>query len=389
MSPVRGFFRRSLRGRITWGVGLLMAALGLLLFVYLASLPYLLIPTAEQQVLVAPGPTSANGPPAPTTPSLSPPLHLVAVAHHAQQRFWWYGLLGTLALVALATAWTYVLTGRFLRSLFRLQHTVNQLDVRNLPPRLPEFGPEEEVRDLTAAYNRFLARVREVLDAHQRFVADAAHELRSPLATLRIQTAVLHQGTDLTPAERAQLWQEVDATLSHMTRTLEGLLLLLRQPPPPDSWPTLAFDQLVRQVVRSMQPLAQALRITLQLDRAEAVWLRGEPRALQAVVRNLVDNALRYNDPGGAVHVRVYPQGPWAVLEVADTGWGIPPEEQALVFQRFFRGQRAQAEDGSGLGLALVQTWVQHHQGQVDVRSTVGQGSVFIVRLPRLNPPPA
>ena len=372
----------SLRLRLTVGVSVLIAVLGLGMLVYIANVPYWAVtlhsPQPQTQVFIAPGGTSVSPPPA-NEPAAG--IVVPGVSLREQANFWRYGLLGVAVMVAVGALAAYILVGYLLRSLESLRRTVSALSPDALPLRLPTFGREQEVQELTAAYNRFLRKVHHLLDAQRRFAADAAHELRSPLSTLRMQFGVLRHPESLTPAERQQTLSDMEAVLDGMVQTVESLLLLAQEPTPA-TWQDVRLADLVRTVLADVRPLAQSKGVALEADLAPEVVVRGEPRWLAVVVRNLLENAVRYNSAGGQVHVRLAAQGGQAVLQVSDTGWGIPEEEQPFIFQRFFRGEQARRVEGNGLGLALVEALVRHHGGRVSVQSTVGKGSVFTVTLP-------
>ena len=372
----------SLRLRLTVSVSVLIAVLGLGMLVYIANVPYWAVtlhsPQPQSQVFIAPGGANVSPSP-PNEPAAG--LVVPGVSLREQANFWRYGLLGVAVMVAVGALAAYLLVGYLLRSLESLRRTVSALSPDALPLTLPIFGREQEVQELTAAYNRFLRKVHHLLDAQRRFAADAAHELRSPLSTLRMQFGVLRHPESLTPTERRQTLSDMEAVLDGMVQTVESLLLLAQEPDPA-TWQEVRLADLVRTVLADVQPLAQSKGVALEADLAPEVVVRGEPRWLAVVVRNLLENAVRYNSAGGQVHVRLAAQGGQAVLRVSDTGWGIPEEERPFIFQRFFRGEQARKVEGNGLGLALVEALVRHHGGRVSVQSTVGKGSVFTVTLP-------
>jgi two-component system sensor histidine kinase SenX3 len=146
----------------------------------------------------------------------------------------------------------------------------------------------------------------------------------------------------------------------------------------------LSLDVVIGQVLDDMAELAYASGVKLRLSGASDVMVYGNAALLSRVFGNLVENGIRYNRPGGEVAVAVQQFGEWAVVTVTDTGVGISPQEQARIFERFYRVDetRAQHKGGTGLGLAIVAHIVQSHAGQIDVRSTPGAGSTFTVKLP-------
>ena len=263
--------------------------------------------------------------------------------------------------------------GSALRPVARVRAQVAARQPDDLSPVSGE-GLPEEVAPLVEELNLLFVRVRRAFEAQQHFVADAAHELRSPLAALKLQVQGLRRaGAAGDEAARAQAVQRLNAGIDRATRLVEQLLALARQeahaaggavPAPVD------LRALVREAVEEMLPAAAARRIDLGLARADAVVLPGHADALRILLRNLLDNAIKYTPEGGRVDVTLHapPEG-GARLAVQDSGPGLPPSERERVLDRFYRapaapgGAQAEGEPatGSGLGLAIVRAVAQWH----------------------------
>ena len=378
-------FQRSLRLRLSLYTGLILLGLGGTLFVHFLLLPHWLVTRSLSQELyfyeVSPLPA-----PQPKKKAHPFPEFLVVTQSALQSRtlFWLYGLGGTVGFTLLAMLFTYVMTRRALQPLEQLRNVVSRLSPQALPSQLPLFSADEEIVSLTQAYNLMLDKVHQTLQAHKQFVADAAHELRSPLATLRIQMATLAQWEHLNPQERRQILQDIQDMLQQMERTVSSLLLLLHEPDV-RFVETVDLAHLTKQVIDEFQKQARHLGIHLSKDIDEAPALvKGYRPLLRVVLRNLIENALLYNDPGGSVTVQTRVHSRYVLLQICDTGWGISPDELPYIFERFYRGQKAQKKPGSGLGLAVVKRIVTLHQGHIEVISEPGRGSCFRLRLPRL-----
>ena len=259
--------------------------------------------------------------------------------------------------------------GHALEPLGRLTTLVKARRVNALDA-LPESGLPEEVQPLVQALNELLGRLSAVLERERAFVADAAHELRTPLTALHLQMAMLSRAS--AESERTAAMGTLSAGVQRAIRLVEQLLALARQEPRigvPHA--PVRLDDLAREVVRELVPLADAGSIDLGVAAAQPATVEGDADALRTLLRNLVDNAVRYTPAGGRVDVAVEASAGGAVLTVTDDGPGIPPEERARVFDRFYR--RAGTEPlGSGLGLAIVSTIATAHAATVALSDGAG-----------------
>jgi two-component system OmpR family sensor kinase/two-component system sensor histidine kinase QseC len=286
-------------------------------------------------------------------------------------------LLPLAPLMALAVWW---LAARTLSPLRRVAADVRRRDAQSLEP-LPTGGLPDEVAPLVQALNALLGRLGRSLDNQRAFVADAAHELRSPLTALKLQLQLLRRAGD--EASRASAIDELGAGIDRAGRLVEQLLTLARSEPgaPPGVRETLDLGELAREVLADAHPLARARGSELVLEAATPVAVSGERHALGALVRNLVDNALRYSPPGSTVTLRVRAEPDAAVLEVDDPGPGIPATERERVFDRFYR-RAAGGGEGTGLGLAIVRSVAQGHGASVALDDSPAGGLRVTVRFP-------
>jgi two-component system OmpR family sensor kinase len=236
--------------------------------------------------------------------------------------------------------------------------------------------------------NLLFGRVRTAFEAQQHFVADAAHELRSPLAALKLQVLSLERAQD--DAARSVAIGRVTAGIERATRLVEQLLVLARQEGSVDDvrLDRVNLSDLVKRTLGDMAGLAQARQIDLGLEHADDVAVDGQPDALIILMRNLVDNAIKYTPAGGTVDIelRRIPAeakvkgvaGPGRVLlSVEDSGPGIPPDERERVFSRFYRVPGSQA-GGSGLGLAIIKSIAERHGAVLTLDSSERLGGLKI-----------
>jgi len=298
-------------------------------------------------------------------------------------------------LIAMAAAVVWIVGGA-IAPLRRLTAEVQRRDARSLEPIVAPELPAETA-PLIGELNRLLARLGEAFDKQRAFVADAAHELRSPLTALSLQLQLLDRARDESARSeaRARLGSAIERSIHLATQ----LLTLARQEPQGarvESQP-IALDECARQAIADVHPLAEQRGVRLSLTSANAVngapLLRGDPDAIRTLIRNLVDNAVRYSPAGGTVNIRIEQTGgaPRAAagspalspagevrLIVDDEGPGIPPAERDRVFDRFFRRADA-AEGGSGLGLAIVKAIASRHHARVELADVAPHGLRVIV----------
>jgi two-component system OmpR family sensor kinase/two-component system sensor histidine kinase QseC len=275
----------------------------------------------------------------------------------------WRAVLPLLLLAPFMAAAAWWLTALVLRPLRRVAADVQRRDEQSLAP-LPTQGLPDEVAPLVAALNALLQRLGQSLDTQRAFVADAAHELRSPLTALKLQLQLLKRaGTD---DERAAASDTLAAGIDRAARLVEQLLALARSEPGAAAAPPQRLDlsELVREAVVDTVPLAQARGTRLELFADSPVFIDGDRAALSVLVRNLADNAVRYAPRNARVELHVSAPDGVATLQVDDSGPGIPPTERERVFDRFYR-RGAGNESGTGLGLAIVRSVAQRHGAAV------------------------
>jgi two-component system, OmpR family, sensor kinase len=287
-------------------------------------------------------------------------------------------------LLMMAVGW---LISRSLAPVERMRKQVAGRAADDLSP-LPDAGLPLEVLPLVRELNLLFERVRRAFTAQQEFVADAAHELRSPLTALKLQAQALRRAHDEGSREAAitRLNDGIDRAIQLMGQ----LLVLAREDGEADAAERsqrVELQEVARQAVADVLPNAQAKRIDIGLASAEpSVWVRGQPEPLRILLRNLLDNAVKYTPDGGQVDITLaMPQGV-ASLAVEDSGPGIPEAERERVFDRFYRTPDARAT-GSGLGLAIVKAIAGRHGASVLLGSSAKLGGLKAeVRFPPARP---
>ncbi|HYX73145.1 MAG TPA: ATP-binding protein [Steroidobacteraceae bacterium] len=283
-------------------------------------------------------------------------------------------LLPVLALVI------WIAVGHALEPLRQLTAQVKARRVNALDA-LPATQLPDEVQPLVLALNDLLGRLRAALERERAFMADAAHELRTPLTALHLQTGMLARASS--EAEREAAMSTLAAGVQRAIRLVEQMLALARQEPRADSQPVpVRLDELAREIVAELVPLADAGHIDLGIAAAQPATVAADPDALRTLLRNLVDNAVRYTPAGGRVDVTVESTAAGARVSVTDDGPGIPTEERARVFDRFHR-RAGTTPTGSGLGLAIVKAIADAHGATVNLADgPAGKGLAVTVAFP-------
>jgi signal transduction histidine kinase len=286
-------------------------------------------------------------------------------------------LILLLPIMVAAVAW---IVRRGLLPLRFVAAEVQRRDARTLAP-LGTNNLPREVEPLVSELNRLLERLQRAFSAQRAFISDAAHELRSPLTALRLQLQLLDRAPDET--ERFEARARLGAAVERAIHLVEQLLALARSEPQeaPMDLENVDLSAAAAEGIKDTHDLALARNIDLGLDATPGLFIRGNREALRTLVRNLVDNAVRYTPPGGTVQVRCRSVAPDAVLEVSDTGPGIAAADRERVFDRFYRRAAAQ-EGGTGLGLAIVKAIAERHGARIDLGEAAGGGLHVSVRFP-------
>jgi heavy metal sensor kinase len=273
------------------------------------------------------------------------------------------------------------------RSLRVVAEMAGHIDTRNLTKqRLFVPSEDPEVARLARTFNDLLDRLEQAYKTEQRFVADASHELRTPLTILRGEIEVALRKSR-SAEDYAEVLKSSKEEIERMSRLVENLLALAHA----DAGEAIAKRQTVdvallsRQVCKKLQPLADQKKIAVHIDATEPAEVSGDAVALDRVISNLVENAIRYSPEGEQVNVRTESNGAHVKIEVSDTGEGIHAEHVPQIFDRFYRVDKARSRDfgGAGLGLSIVKAMVEAHGGRIEAHSELGQGSTFTVWLPR------
>jgi len=316
------------------------------------------------------------------------PLSVIDVALHRLRRDFFAGVP---LILLIASGGGYFLARKSLSPIASMNRQTQRITAENLSSRLDVTNPRDELGRLATTINDLLARLEASFKEQQRFIADASHELRTPLAVLRGETEVALDKTRAIGEYQNSLILIKDEA-ERLSRIVEDLFLLARQPidaPLTLVKEPLSLNKLLNDCVRAAQVLAfsKGLRLSVVSNGSEPLVFKGDDELLKRMLLNLLDNAVKYTPEGGEISVELAAQNGNATIMVKDTGIGIPKEDQAHVFDRFYRVDKARSRalGGAGLGLSIVRWIVEAHGGKIQIESAPGQGSAFTVHLPLKN----
>ncbi len=298
------------------------------------------------------------------------------------------GLLAMLlpALILCAAGGGYLLVGRALRPVDRLSQTAEQMSLQDLTFRIPVERSGDALERLAISFNNMLSRLRDSVQTSRRFLADASHELRTPLTIVKGELQELASGAALDGAELKERVGSVLEEVARLENLVSGLLVLSRLDAgePQQNWVDVDLSELARSTAEQMRLLAEDRGIEINLSELNPVQVRGDRARLKQIIVNLLDNAIRFTPRGGRVTLRTFADASAGVLELSDTGVGIPAAAIPHVFDRFYRVDEARSREdgGAGLGLSIVKSICSMHGAEVDVDSKPARGSRFRVKFP-------
>lgn len=284
-------------------------------------------------------------------------------------------LIGILGMVA-----AYFLSGRALRPVKQLSTTIEGLGAGDLSQRIYMSGAKDEIGSLSTSFNRMLDRIEASFLQQKRFSANAAHELKTPLATMKAGMEVL-QMDEPTLEDYQENLEMMQASTQRLIAVVEDLMALTEENEA-DYADTVELTDLFETILSELQPVYGEKELAIDLQTGDTV-VTGSRTLLYRAFFNLTENAMKYNRQGGSITIYAAQQDDSTVIRISDTGAGIASQEQELIFEPFYRVDQSRSRNiaGSGLGLSIVKTIIEKHQGTISVESEEGEGTVFTVRL--------
>ncbi len=291
-------------------------------------------------------------------------------------------LVVTVAALVLAMILSQVLT----KPITALSTTMRKMGRGDLSVRVPVRG-SGELRELAENYNIMAAQLESLDKSRDQFVSNASHELKTPLATMKIMLETMLYQPDMPGELREEFMQDMNHEIDRLTRIITDLLTLTRMDSgeAPARRETVNMTELTRETARMLQPAADQRGHRLLVKAAEHCTLVGDPGRLSQILYNLMDNAIKYTPDGGEIRASLTEEEKQIVWRVRDNGVGIPEEDQDHIFDRFYRVDKARSREtgGTGLGLSIVHQMVELEGGTILVSSAPGQGSEFTVCFPK------
>lgn len=317
--------------------------------------------------------------------SVQTPLQTIQIAQNMDDRLARARSLAARAVLPMAVVapllmlvlWWII--NRSLAPLERTRQQVAQRAAQDLTP-LPDDRLPDEVRPLVQEMNLLFGRLSQSFDAQRAFVANAAHELRSPLTALKLQAQALARTGD--PQAREQAVARLNQGVDRAIRLMQQLLMLARQESPlPDTaqWQAVDLRQLLTQLVRDVTPQAQARSIRVSLLADQPISVHADADGLQILLHNLLENAVKYTPVGGQVQLRCEQNADTTRVAVEDSGPGIAPDQRERMFERFARGNDTSSSSGSGLGLSIARAIAERHGASLTLEPSVELGGLRVV----------
>jgi heavy metal sensor kinase len=294
--------------------------------------------------------------------------------------------------IVLASGGGYFLARKSLAPVADMSAQADHIGEYTIHDRLPIQNPQDELGRLAATFNRLLERLDAAFERQRRFISDASHELRTPLAILQGESEVALTQTTRSAEEYRQSLAILNQEARRLSRVVDDMFTLTRADAGqfPVKMREFYLDELIAECAQSLRSLAGAKSITLSNDSEQEVPILADESLIRRMLLNLLDNSIKYTPDGGAVSISARAVSGSVEITVSNNGPGIPAELQPRIFERFFRGDqarsRAHPESGAGLGLSIAKWIAEAHRGNLVLRSSGPEGTVFTARLPRSEP---
>ena len=296
-----------------------------------------------------------------------------------------YSITGAVIALVVGSIGIYFLSGTILKPIDKVTSLAKRSSYSNLKERLNYKGPNDEVKRLADTFDDMLNRLKGAVDSQKQFVQDASHELRTPIATAMTNIEVLEMNSAATIPDYQELTQVLKLSLDRMNNLSNSLQLLSEDSNLTAKLEKVDIPKIIDQVVNETALEARRQGVVINWKSADVgMFILGDTFRIKQAIFNLVDNAIKYNRPGGSVNISLSTENQLGIIQVADTGIGIAKDNLSKIFDRFFRvdKSRSRQRGGSGLGLAIVKKVVEDHQGTISVNSVPGNGTAFRVELP-------
>jgi len=284
----------------------------------------------------------------------------------------------------LCGAGTFLITGWALRSIRLFAERIDQISDKELSKRIDEEDSVYELKGLASSFNKMLYRLEHSFNKQRQFLSDASHELRTPTSIIRSYCDVT-LNRERTVDEYKDVLRKISDAVNRMCNIINRILTISRFDNNVVSFRPVRIDikEMIEDVLKLVEPNAASRGIKIS-SAGNDVFINGDREGLTEVFSNIVENAIKYNKPEGTIDIHINEVNGYAIINVTDTGIGIPEDEIRKIFDRFYRVDASRGQTvGSGLGLSIVRAIVESHGGRMEVESTLGKGSIFRVFLPK------
>lgn len=293
-------------------------------------------------------------------------------------------LISTVSIALIAFV-SFIFLDFSFRPLERFTKAINGMTKGDFKQKV-EINTNDEFKNMADAFNAMIMKLDQVDKQRNDFVANVSHELRTPISSIKLLSeSLLHQNEDNISIYK-EFMEDISAEADRLNNIIYELLALvdLDKEKLQINYKITYMNFLLEKIVSRMKPLAEKKYIKLTLEQDKKIQIKVDYEKIQQAIINIIDNAIKYTPEGGKVQVSLYSQGKWCVIEVRDNGIGIPENNLAQIFDRFYRVDKARSRKtgGTGLGLSISQQIVSLHQGVIEVESGVGKGSIFYIKIP-------
>ena len=296
-----------------------------------------------------------------------------------------YSTIGAAWVIMAGSVGIYALSKDLVKPINEITSLVSRISRTNLSERINYVGPDDEIKYMADTFDNMLERLEQSFNQQQEFIQNASHELRTPIAIALTNIEVEEMNPNPTIKEYKELSNTIKTSLIRMNAINNNLLILSEGNQPNRILSRVDINQILKELVAEMKNAAAQEEVTIISNIPDSpLIVNGDIMRLRQCFFNLIENGIKYNKKGGEIHIRVSEANSCAVIDIADTGIGIPEEAQKEIFRRFYRVDKSRSREkgGSGLGLSIVEKIINDHGGRVTVSSRLGEGSIFHVILP-------
>ncbi len=296
-----------------------------------------------------------------------------------------YILIGAVIIIAIAIILAVVLSIHFSRPMKKMADSLDGI-IREYSNELPEAKSFTELENISSKFNEVIKKLQSIDESRQEFVSNVSHELKTPLTSMKVLADSLNGSEDVPIEMYKEFMLDIGDEIDRETKIINDLLSLVRMDKSGAHLNVSAINinELIEHILKRLKPIADKADIEVVFESFRPVVAEVDEVKLTLVITNLVENAIKYNDQGGWVHISLNADHQFFFIKVEDNGLGIPEDSVDHVFERFYRADKSHSREigGTGLGLAITKSAIAMHNGEIKLRSKLGEGSTFDVRIP-------